>query len=308
MSSVHDFQVRKLNGFTLDLRTSRGICRRCKSGKDEKVAYKDIVVHQGEDSHADRRLNAGMALAKQFNARLTGAYVLSFPSIPGFVQAQIGTDIIRHNHDEIRAKGEAKRIEFDAATAREDVASEFRLMDGDVADAVAQCGRYGDVLVVGQPDPENPEPTDGLAEELLLAAGRPILVVPYTGDQSRLGLRVMVAWNSTREATRAVHDAMPILKQAEEVVVFSVNPEDRDHIAGADICTHLARHGVNATPRHIVAPDMQVGESILSAIADNGIDLLVMGGYGHSRLRELAFGGATRSIMQSMTCPVMMSH
>ncbi len=118
----------------------------------------------------------------------------------------------------------------------------------------------------------------------------------------------MIAWRATREATRAVHDAMPVLEQAEEVIVCSVNPDDRDHLAGAEICTHLARHGVNATPRHIVAPDMGVADCILSAVADNGIDLLVMCGYGHSRLRELAFGGATREIMHAMTCPVMISH
>ena len=101
---------------------------------------------------------------------------------------------------------------------------------------------------------------------------------------------------------------MPLLEQAEEVIVYSVNPDDRNHSGGADICTHLAHHGVNATPHHIVATDMGVGDSILSAVGDNSIDLLVMGGYGHSRLRELVFGGATRTIMQSMTCPVMMSH
>lgn len=272
------------------------------------MAFKDIVVHQGEDSHSDRRLAVGLELAKRFDARLAGIYVLSYPTVPGFVQTELPSEILEQRYAEIRAAGQARRTAFDAAVAREGVAGEFRVMEGDVADAVALCGRYSDLLVVAQPDPDNPAVTDSLAEDLLLAAGRPILVVPYAGDLSHLGRRVMVAWNGTREATRAVHDAMPMLVKAEEVVVFSVNPEDSDHIAGADISAHLARHGVNATPRHIVAPDMRVGDSVLSAVADNSIDLLVMGGYGHSRLRELAFGGATRAIMQTMTCPVMMSH
>ncbi|MDA1097859.1 MAG: universal stress protein [Proteobacteria bacterium] len=272
------------------------------------MAFKDIVVHQGEDVHADRRLTLGLMLARQFEAHLTGIYVLSYPTVPGFVQTELPSEIIEQRYSEIRAAGEAKRAAFDAAAARENVAAEFRVMEGDLVDAVALCGRYSDLLVVGQPDPDHPSQTDSLAEDLLLAAGRPILVVPYTGDLGHVGRRVMVAWSGTREATRAVHDAMPLLVQAEEVVVFSVNPEDSGHIAGADICTHLARHGVNATPRHIVAPDMRVGDSVLSAVADNSIDLLVMGGYGHSRLRELAFGGATRAIMRSMTCPVLMSH
>ena len=276
------------------------------------MAFKDIVVHQGDDAHAERRLNAALDLAKQFNAHLTGVYVLSYPNIPGFVQTGLPSEIITQRYDEIRADGEANRAVFTAAAAREDVGAKFRLMEGDATDAVTKCGRYSDLLVVGQPDPDHPAQTDGLAEELLLASGRPILVVPYTAHQSQIGRRVMVAWRATREATRAVHDAMPILEQAEEVIVYSVNPpgrpDDQDYIAGSGICEHLSRHGVNATPRHIVAPDMQVSDSILSAISDNGINFLVMGGYGHSRLRELAFGGATRDIMRSMTCPTMMSH
>ncbi|MBC8240857.1 MAG: universal stress protein [Alphaproteobacteria bacterium] len=272
------------------------------------MAFKDIIVHQGEDVHAGRRLAVGLAMAKQFDARLTGIYVLSYPNIPGFVQTELPSEIIEQRYNDIRAAGEARRADFDAATARENVSGEFRVMEGEMADTMALCGRYSDVLVVGQPDPDNPSSTDSLAEDLLLAAGRPILVVPYVGDLSHVGRHVMGAWSGTREATRAVHDALPVLQAAEEVVVFSVNPEDSDHIAGADISTHLARHGVNAITRHIVAPDMRVGDSILSAISDNSIDLLVMGGYGHSRLRELAFGGATRAIMRSMTCPVMMSH
>lgn len=272
------------------------------------MTFKDIVVHQGEDTHAERRLNASLDLAKQFNARLTGVYVLSYPTVPGFVQSELPNEIIEQRYNEIRAGGESRRADFDAAANREDITSEFRLMEGDAADAVAMCGRYSDLLVVGQPDPDHPAMTDGLAEALLLASGRPILVVPYTGDQSQIGRRVMIAWRATREATRAVHDALPMLEQAEEVNVYSVNPDDRDHLAGAEICTHLSRHGVNATPRHIVAPYMGVADCILSAVADNGIDLLVMGGYGHSRLRDLAFGGSTREIMHAMTCPVMMSH
>lgn len=234
--------------------------------------------------------------------------MLNYPVVPGFVQAEVPSEIIEQRYQDIRAEAEEKRKEFDATMSKEAIAGEFRLMEGDTADAMAMCARYGDLVVVSQADPDNPSADDRLAEDLVMASGRPILVVPYTGDQTNIGKRTMVAWNGTREATRAAHDALPMLAQADEVVVFSVNPEDRDHIAGADICTHLARHGVNATPKHIVAPDMRVGDILLSAVADNGIDLLVMGGYGHSRLRELAFGGATREIFNAMTCPVMMSH
>ncbi len=109
--------------------------------------------------------------------------------MPGFVQSELPNEIIEQRYNEIRAVGESRQADFDAAANREDITSEFRLMEGDAADAVAMCGRYSDLLVVGQPDPDHPAMTDGLAEALLLASGRPILVVPYTGDQSQIGRR-----------------------------------------------------------------------------------------------------------------------
>ena len=127
------------------------------------MTFKDIVVHQGEDTHAGRRLNASLDLAKQFNARLTGVYVLSYPSVPGFIQAELPNEVIEQRYNEIRADGESRRADFEAAALREEVQAEFRLMEGDAADAVAMCGRYSDLVVVGQPDPDYPAPTDGLA-------------------------------------------------------------------------------------------------------------------------------------------------
>ncbi len=120
------------------------------------MTFKDIVVHQGEDTHAERRLNASLDLAKQFNARLTGVYVLSYPAVPGFVRSELPSEIIEQRYDEIRAGGESRRPDFDAAANREDVTSEFRLMEGDAADAVAICGRYCDLLVVDSPIPTTP--------------------------------------------------------------------------------------------------------------------------------------------------------
>jgi nucleotide-binding universal stress UspA family protein len=271
------------------------------------MAYKDIVVHVGEDAHSNERLKVAIALAQRHNAHLTGVYVLSYPVVPGFVQAEVPTEVIEQRYQEIREQAEKRRGEFDATAQKEGASAEFRVMEGDAVDAVAMCARYADLVVVGQPDPDNPATDDRVAEGLILAAGRPLLMVPYVGDHSHIGQRVLVAWNGTREGSRAIHDAMPFLTAAEEVVVFGVNPPN-DHIAGADMCTHLARHGVNATPKHVVAPDLSAGDAILSAIADNNIDLLVMGGYGHSRLREMALGGATRQVLQSMTCAVVMSH
>jgi nucleotide-binding universal stress UspA family protein len=137
-----------------------------------------------------------------------------------------------------------------------------------------------------------------------------VLVVPRYGTFDTVGERVLVAWNGSREATRAVHDALPILKLATKVTVLSIDPErdTGDRIPSADIALHLARHGVAAEGTSTVGLDISVGDLLLSRAADLGADLIVMGAYGHSRMRELVLGGATRHILQHMTVPVLMSH
>jgi nucleotide-binding universal stress UspA family protein len=145
-----------------------------------------------------------------------------------------------------------------------------------------------------------------------LASGRPILVVPYAGRFETVGRCVLIAWNVSREAARAVADAMPLLAAADVVTVLAVDPPpgpggDGD-LPGADIALHLGRHGVEAQIERTVSADVPIGEVLLSRAADLGADLLVMGAYGHSRTRELLLGGATRSILASMTIPVLMSH
>jgi nucleotide-binding universal stress UspA family protein len=159
-----------------------------------------------------------------------------------------------------------------------------------------------------------PEPGDllatALAGDLVLSVGRPVLFVPYAGRFPATGKRVLVAWNASREAARAVSDALPLLARAEsfEVVAFEPRPGDHGEVPGADIALYLARHGVKATAARQSAPEIDIGAQILSRAADTGADLIVMGGYGHSRLRELVLGGVTRSMLEAMTVPVLMSH
>ena len=153
--------------------------------------------------------------------------------------------------------------------------------------------RYADLAVLGQADPDNPPLGAGVVEAVLLGSGRPALVVPFIGAES-VGQRVLVAWNATREAARALNDAMPLLAQAEKVTVLSVNPErgigGEGDLPAADIALHLARHGVKAEAAHTTAEDVSVGDILLSRAADLGADLIVMGGYGHSRAREFVLG------------------
>ncbi len=165
------------------------------------------------------------------------------------------------------------------------------------------------MVVLAQPD-HSGELESHIAEDVVLSSGRPALVVPYIGAAKTIGERVMVAWDASREAARAVHDALPVLERAKSAVVLVINPHRGNHGAepGADIALHLARHGVEVEAQHLEVNDLSVADALLSRLADNGIDLLVMGAYGHSRLRELVLGGVTRQIFQEMTVPVLMSH
>ena len=151
-----------------------------------------------------------------------------------------------------------------------------------------------------------------MVEDLVLSAGRPVLMIPYIGASSPIGRIVTVAWDAGQAAARAVADAMPLLETADKVHVLAVNPvagiDAHGAEPGADIALNLARHDVKAEVHTTTAPDIKEGEAILSWLSDSGSDLLVMGAYGHARLRELVMGGVTRCILQSMTTPVLMSH
>jgi nucleotide-binding universal stress UspA family protein len=185
---------------------------------------------------------------------------------------------------------------------------------GVTAATVALHARYADLAVLGQRDPGAALHANAgdVAAATLLASGRPILVLPYVGDYPTVGRKALVGWKSTREAARAVSDALPLLQQADVVTVLSINPEggiggDGDVPAG-DIALHLTRHGVNAVAAHTVAKEIPEGDALLNYADDIGADLIVAGGYGHSRTREVLFGGVTRTLLKTMTLPALLSH
>jgi len=208
----------------------------------------------------------------------------------------------------------AAQVLFRSRTNMAGITTEWREREGDVVDIASLHARYGDLVIVGQmePAPRAGHSGRGLPERLLLGVGRPILVVPYAGVFKTVGDRVLVAWNASREATRAVNDALPILQRASHVTVLAINPGggvsgDGD-VPGADLALHLSRHGVKAEASWIKAEDIDVAVMLLSRACDLQADLIVMGGYGHSRVREIVLGGTTREILRTMTVPTLMSH
>ena len=189
--------------------------------------------------------------------------------------------------------------------------SEWRAAVGQPAEIARVMGRYADLAVVAQAPQDGFEPMNGpRPEDLLFGCGRPVLMVPRYGDFPRMGDHVLVAWNGSAEASRAVHDAFPFLAQARKVTILSVNPDadETGDLPGADIARHLARHGIDVVVTRTDGRDIDTSDVLLNFAADEAADLLVMGGYGHSRLREFAFGGVTRSILRTATLPVLMAH
>ena len=279
------------------------------------MTYRDLLVQVDDTRSNPKRVAFAIELAVAHEAHLTGLYVIPEPSPAAFAQGfpvELMSDLQRAG----RARAEAALAGFSEAARRNRIAFEARVdrvLYTEAADAVATNARYADLAILGQHDPDDPAGGPRyLPEEVALGSGRPVLLVPYIGPAASFGERVLVAWDASREAARAVNDALPLLRRAKQVEVVSVNPRPMPFAhgeePGADIALHLARHGVSVEVQRIEAPDVDPANAILSHAADRSADLLVMGAYGHSRLREYVLGGVTRTILDEMTVPVLMSH
>lgn len=278
------------------------------------MALKDLVVHVDANPASADRVEAAIGLAAAHEAHLVGLYVVTTPYMQGFVRHQLGEDLLRRQVEFLVEASKQAEDDFNQRAARVGISAEWRLVEGEVEPSLALHARYADLIVVGQRDPETEAfgVDRDMPDRLVLSVGRPILIIPNVGSYPKIGERVMIAWDASRLATRAVHDAMPVLEAAKHVSVIAVNPKSgtdgHGDIPSADICLHLARHGVDCEAQHVFADDIDVGDMLLSRAADQAIDLFVMGAYGHARWRELVLGGVTRHMLKHMTMPVLMSH
>jgi nucleotide-binding universal stress UspA family protein len=276
------------------------------------MSYKTIVVHVDSSSHADARMHHAARLAATFDAHLVGS---AFSGLSRYAGSEVSIDLAIMAPQEyalIGQRNEAALARFEAIAAGEGVNSvERRLMEDDPAGGLALQARYADLVVVSQTDLDEPASIHligGLPEQVVLDGGRPVLILPYAGQFARIGSKVLVAWDGSLEATHAVYNALPLLRSAALVSVVEFNRGvARGREPGADLALYLARQGVRCAVRCAVEP-IRDGESLLSQAADLQADLIVMGGYGHSRFREIMLGGVTETVLASMTVPVLMSH
>jgi nucleotide-binding universal stress UspA family protein len=274
---------------------------------------KDIVVNLSVGERASFAGDYAVSVAAAFDAHLVGIAFLYDPIIPVSGAGYIPAEVIEAQERDNTAATKAAIDRFVAAGAHAGVAAEPLTLSASfagVGDQFARIARRFDLAIVGQAEPETSAVEETITEATLFGSGRPVIVVPYIQKAPLKLKRVMVTWDGSRAAARAIADAMPLLERAErvEVVIVANERGKQDEIEGADMGQHLARHGLNVEVKRTVSGDIDVADVILSHAADAGTDFIVMGGYGHSRLREFVLGGVTRSILRSMTAPVLMSH
>jgi nucleotide-binding universal stress UspA family protein len=274
---------------------------------------KDIVVNLALARANDPASDYAMSVAQTFNAHITGVVFLYDPVIAPSVMDGVSAEWIEAQRSEGQAIAQAAIDRFEQAAARNRMSFRHRIIEatlGGSTDLFGRMGRRFDLVVVGQREPDHMAPSDMFVEAALFETGRPTLIVPYIQKDGLKLDRVLVCWDGSRTAARAMGDAMPFLTRAKavDVVIVATGRAKSDEIPGADVGHHLARHGVNVDVKRIVAEDVDVPNTILSYAADVSAEMIVMGGYGHSRLREFVLGGATRDILGSMTVPILMSH
>ena len=274
----------------------------------------DILVHVDQSPRAQIRLDIAAELARQHGAHLTALQVIDV-AMPVMALGDGGggaviAELMEQMRQSALVAGVKLKAAFEAALARDSIIGEWRQVEGTTQEILALHGRYADLLVLGQDDPESD--SAGLLEAMVFDCGRPVLAIPFADSFKTIGKRVLVGWNASREASRALHDALPLIAKAETATVFLANPKrglgGHGEEPGADIARHLTRHGMKVEVAMAIADDVANSALLLNHASDIGADLLVMGAYGHSRLREFILGGMTRSLLREMTVPVLLSH
>ena len=275
------------------------------------MAIKDILVIV--DLFGKRvAVDLAVDLAARSSAHLTGLSTVFQPTISGYAAAAVPADFMVAAIEGAQADAATAAAAFRETADRAGIKSEARtadLMAGTgFTEILKQC-RVADLVVISQADPDRPEPLrPSLIEGILFEGGAPVFVVPYIATNKLKLDRALIAWDGSATAARAVHSALPLLALASRVEVLMAGPANPEADAGTDIAQYLARHGLKTELVRTPKGNVNVGDILLNYVSDKGVDWVVMGAYGHSRIGELIFGGATRDVLSEMTVPVLMNH
>lgn len=279
------------------------------------MAYKTILTILDTPENAAIAGDFAFALAAKHGAHVIGMHAEIISSVPLVAPMEIPDPIAVQALQDM-ARHEAGMIEglFRARAAGNEVSFEWRGFASSVgyaSEPMIEAARSSDLILAVQPNPATPSDSHVDVESFLLESGRPVLLIPYIFKEPKPIRRVLVAWNGSKEAARATFDALPFLKAADAVEIFSVDPVENGEkapLTGADIATTLSRHGVNITLTTAESAHKPASQVIENRLSDSSIDLLVMGAYTHSRLWQAIFGGTTKTLLQSMTALTLLSR
>ncbi|MCP5083063.1 MAG: universal stress protein [Alphaproteobacteria bacterium] len=275
-----------------------------------------ILVSLNDVDRSKEILEITAALADRHDAHVIGLYVIPAVYIHPGISAHVTADVIDWGRKFFQDRADGVKKLFDAEMKKQGFKGEWRQVDGIshlVATSVVEHGRQSDLIVVSQGGKNSNNGCEAdFAERIVLDAGRPVLLIPNAGTFDTVAQNVIFGWNATRESARAAFDAVPLLKDGAKAHVMWVDSDldagDGAALPGAELAVALSRHGVEAISEPSTTANIDAADALLNRVSDAGADMLVMGAYGHSRVRELVFGGATRKVLDQMTVPVLMSH
>ncbi|MFT3988295.1 universal stress protein [Aestuariivirga sp.] len=280
------------------------------------MSYKTILVSLNEVPRIAAVAKSAGVLARALGAHVAGLYVVPAVQVYPSVGFEAAPQVFEGNRTYFKDSAASVRSAFEAAMNGEGVPFSYQEIEAQtplIADDTIAQGRSADVIVVST---TNPDAATGVerdfVEQVILGAGRPVIVLPFTGDITLSLDEVIVGWDGGREAARAAFDALPLLKAAKKVRIIRADPQKdpalKGTVPGADLAESLARHGVKAQTEGFPTDGTDAGQALLRCASDAGAGLIVMGAYGHSRLTEFIFGGATRAVLTKLNRPVLMSH
>jgi nucleotide-binding universal stress UspA family protein len=280
------------------------------------MTYKTILISLNEIDRLDVLLELTAGLAGEHDSHVLGLYVIPAPAIypatASYGMPEIFDSFSRYFEEQL---GPA-REKFESAMKRNGIAGQWlqiRARVPAISDSISEIGRIADLVVLSETDRNADKGVElDLVENVVLSVGRPVLVIPRKGGRELKANQIVCGYNGSKEAARAVHDALPFLKRAEDVRLVWVDPslerETAGPLPGADMAQSLDRHGVRATAEPMPTNGINPADALLTRARDLGAGLIVMGAYGHSRLREFVLGGATREALSTLSVPLVLSN
>lgn len=281
-------------------------------GEFWSVSIRDVLVHMDASDASAVRLASAIALAKAHGAQVSGLFIRSLPNVPQWMVAPLGPDVVEVQAEFARQASAKAEVTFKNAITEAGIEADWRSAEGDEAGILIEAGRLSDLVVMGRTGVEKRLDLEKrFIAHVILEVARPVLVVPAAQSNQAVGKNILIAWDGSREAVRAVNDAMPLLNSAEKVSVVAVGGTSSDEegkCALPSICAYLKRHGVEVCECEVKADDRKAGPVLLKEVETFGADMIVMGAYGRSRLRDIVLGGTTRHLLRHAKVPLLMSH